>query len=292
MGIMEDNVMKRRNGFTLAELLIVVAIIAALVVIGIPIFTKQLEKSRESADAANIRAAYAEVMSAAVADDRSSSLWDGTNWKCEEQLLKQKKDDWQNASMKDSLNNLGTQDGKPSAGGSFYVSYDPDAGEGTHSVTIHYSAGSNGGETSAAFDWPSVASIGANARSLMTSGVERGVIYTADNDMTAEQKKMIDDIRKKLGITGDVTVHYGWGIYPNVKVSIVEKPLSKSGFQNKGQYSEGTYATRIDYNPNTGEVVKVIKQYGKWGYNGAQGVGFWANDMNGKYPTEVLYEKE
>ena len=45
---------KKRKGFTLAELLIVVAIIAVLVAIGIPIFTSLLEKSREAADAANI----------------------------------------------------------------------------------------------------------------------------------------------------------------------------------------------------------------------------------------------
>ena len=57
------NVMKKLNkkGFTLAELLIVVAIIAVLVAISIPIFNSQLEKAREAVDAANIRAAYAEV---------------------------------------------------------------------------------------------------------------------------------------------------------------------------------------------------------------------------------------
>ena len=54
--------MKKLNkkGFTLAELLIVVAIIAVLVAISIPIFSSQLEKSREAVDLANIRAAYAE----------------------------------------------------------------------------------------------------------------------------------------------------------------------------------------------------------------------------------------
>ena len=50
-----------KKGFTLAELLIVVAIIAVLVAISIPIFTTQLEKSREATDAANIRAAYAQA---------------------------------------------------------------------------------------------------------------------------------------------------------------------------------------------------------------------------------------
>ena len=55
--------MKKNNkGFTLAELLIVVAIIAVLVAIAIPVFTTQLEKSREATDMSNLRAAYAEVM--------------------------------------------------------------------------------------------------------------------------------------------------------------------------------------------------------------------------------------
>lgn len=39
--------MKRKKGFTLAELLIVVAIIAVLVAISIPIFSSQLEKAEK-----------------------------------------------------------------------------------------------------------------------------------------------------------------------------------------------------------------------------------------------------
>ena len=39
---------KRKAGFAFAELLIVVAIIAVLVAISIPIFTNQLEKAREA----------------------------------------------------------------------------------------------------------------------------------------------------------------------------------------------------------------------------------------------------
>ena len=57
-----------KKGFTLAELLIVVAIIAVLVAISIPVFTTQLEKARESTDAANLRSAYAEVMVQAVSE--------------------------------------------------------------------------------------------------------------------------------------------------------------------------------------------------------------------------------
>ena len=51
---------KGRKGFTLAELLIVVAIIGVLVAISIPIFSSQLEKAREATDLANIRSAYSE----------------------------------------------------------------------------------------------------------------------------------------------------------------------------------------------------------------------------------------
>lgn len=53
--------MRERKGFTLAELLIVVAIIGVLVAIAIPIFTAQLEKSRDAVSASNARAAYAEA---------------------------------------------------------------------------------------------------------------------------------------------------------------------------------------------------------------------------------------
>lgn len=51
--------MKRNTkGFTLGELLIVVAIIAVLVAIALPTFNKQLEQSKEKADIANMRNAY------------------------------------------------------------------------------------------------------------------------------------------------------------------------------------------------------------------------------------------
>ncbi len=50
---------ENKKGFTLAELLVVVAIIAVLIAIAIPIFAAAEEKSREAADIANVRAAYA-----------------------------------------------------------------------------------------------------------------------------------------------------------------------------------------------------------------------------------------
>ncbi len=83
--------MKKNNkGFTLAELLIVVAIIAVLVAIAIPVFTSQLEKSRESTDQANVRSAYAQVMTSILTWDGSGAVPTVTvnaqqtqdNWQC------------------------------------------------------------------------------------------------------------------------------------------------------------------------------------------------------------------
>ena len=86
---------KNKKGFTLAELLIVVAIIAVLVAISIPIFTGQLEKSREATDAANIRSAYAELMANVILNDRAVQSTKVS--------LVQQQDSWQNTSILGSI---------------------------------------------------------------------------------------------------------------------------------------------------------------------------------------------
>lgn len=78
--------MRKRKGFTLAELLIVVAIIAVLVAIAIPMFNKQLEKSREATDLANVRTAYAEVMTEVILGNVDKRVY---------VKLKQQIKDWQ-----------------------------------------------------------------------------------------------------------------------------------------------------------------------------------------------------
>ena len=95
--------MKRLNkkGFTMAELLIVVAIIAVLVAIAIPIFTAQLEKSREATDLANLRAAYAECSTAVIneASDTATGVTYSSGTATKKVVLKQKEADWQTASI-------------------------------------------------------------------------------------------------------------------------------------------------------------------------------------------------
>ena len=116
-----------RKGFTLAELLIVVAIIAVLVAVAIPVFGSKLEKSREAADLANVRAAYAEVLTEA-----NMGLYD----KVVTVDLKQKQYDWQSADVitiggiSHSVKEGDTDNwiGKPGAGGTCKVSFDQKMG--------------------------------------------------------------------------------------------------------------------------------------------------------------------
>ena len=91
--------MKKNNnkGFTLAELLIVVAIIAVLTAIAIPVFTAQLEKSREATDQANLRSAYAEQMTLLL-------TWDGTSTiPASKVVSKQTQPKWQSANDADKI---------------------------------------------------------------------------------------------------------------------------------------------------------------------------------------------
>ena len=105
--------MERMNkkGFTLAELLIVVAIIAVLVAVSIPVFNSQLEKARESTDMANVRAAYAEVMAAAISGDGENATTNSSAYTLEgsgtegsfvyiaKVSLKQQQTNWQSSNV-------------------------------------------------------------------------------------------------------------------------------------------------------------------------------------------------
>ena len=79
---------QNRSGFTLMEMLIVIALIAVLVAIAIPAIASQLERSREAADLANVRAAYAQVSAEALLGDPQFKVTVD---------LKQKQADWQSA---------------------------------------------------------------------------------------------------------------------------------------------------------------------------------------------------
>lgn len=134
----EGTMKKKRKGFTLAELLIVVAIIAVLVVIGIPIFTSQLEKSREATDAANIRTQYALVMAEAITVDGNVNI-DGKDF--EKINLRQKQPDWQTETIPNSLENFSVIEGIP--GTQAWVEYRAD----TEMVYIKFEGESQNGDS-------------------------------------------------------------------------------------------------------------------------------------------------
>ena len=116
-----------RKGFTLAELLIVVAIIAVLVAVAIPVFGSQLEKSREAADLANVRAAYAKVLTEANMGIYNEPVT---------VKLKQKQYDWQSADVitiggiSHSVKEGDTENwiGIPGANGACQISFDQKKG--------------------------------------------------------------------------------------------------------------------------------------------------------------------
>ena len=125
------------NGFTLMEMLIVIAIIAVLIAIAIPIFTSQLEKSREATDLANVRAAYAEVMAAAISSD-DSAQHDGNpikqadgSFKAVVSPLSQQMDGWTTDVSNMSIGDVASADwiGQPTAGGACTVAFSPSTNE-------------------------------------------------------------------------------------------------------------------------------------------------------------------
>lgn len=58
-----------KKGFTLMEMLIVVAIIAILVAIAIPTYSNSMKKANAAVDAANIRSGYATLMANIMLDN-------------------------------------------------------------------------------------------------------------------------------------------------------------------------------------------------------------------------------
>lgn len=146
---------KSAKGFTLAELLIVVAIIAVLVAIGIPIFTSQLEKSREAVDLSDVRSAYAEVMMAAITGDTAAIYTKDasqTIYKQEANVysitvkpLKQKQDGWQTA-LPITIGGVSSTDnahwfGNPGANGECVITYVPPTGATVEAVKFEWKGG-------------------------------------------------------------------------------------------------------------------------------------------------------
>lgn len=65
---------ENKKGFTLAELLVVVAIVGILVAISIPVFTAQLSKARLATNQANMRAAKAAAVAEYLSEEKEGEV--------------------------------------------------------------------------------------------------------------------------------------------------------------------------------------------------------------------------
>ena len=180
------------NGFTLAELLIVVAIIGVLVTVSIPVFSQQLEKSREATDLANVRAKYAEVkaeaMTATTAYPISKSV-----------KLKQKQSDWQYyepvviAGIIHYRHDGDTDhwEGVPGPGGECVISYTP-LSEGIKFIWSGGTAGGSGTGTKINFAENIHGAVAA------TGLVEKYPTWRFEIDSNCPDSKMLEAVQKEL----------------------------------------------------------------------------------------------
>ena len=126
----ENDMKLNRKGFTLMEMLIVIAIVAVLISVAVPVLSSQLERSREAVDLANVRSAYAQVSTEALLGNTGVTVTVN---------LKQKQAGWQSADsvtiggIVHSKNEGDTANWKGDAepGGSCVVSYNE-----THGVVL------------------------------------------------------------------------------------------------------------------------------------------------------------
>lgn len=181
------------RGFTLAELLITVAIIGVLVAISIPVFASQTEKSREATDLSNVRAAYAEVMAEAITENME--------YQKKTVPLKQKQDDWQSAdsvTIGGITHAKGEEDtdhwrGTPRAGGTCTVSFDPKKG-----ILFDWTGGSgDGNESGPTIDFNEDIHKIVEETKLLTQPQYKTSMFEMDS--RCPNSVMVPQVKEKLG---------------------------------------------------------------------------------------------
>lgn len=237
----------KRNGFTLTELLIVVAIIGVLVAVSIPVFSQQLEKSREATDLANVRAKYAEVKAEAMTATTAYPIKKSVK-------LKQKQSDWQYyepvviAGIIHYRNDGNTDhwEGVPGAGGECIISYTPSS-EGLKFI---WSGGSAGGS-----DTGTKVNFTEDIHGVVkkTGLVEANPTTQFEIDSKCPDSKMVEAVKKELD--GNSLLNHGTWAY-----------LGDSRPNNKKMY---LFWTSIDLTPEmvqSGIKVPVIVSKESGGY--------------------------
>ncbi len=240
-----------KDGFTLGELLIVVAIIGVLVAISIPVFSGQLEKAREATDLANVRSAYAEVMADAITENTSSETYNPTTKRYSKTVqLKQKVENFQTNGGDVNVAGITSGDkthwlGRVLPEGDCTVYYDRDTDSVTllwsdYSVKIKYQWIQNNGTLSlssnlSSSSWP--ASSIPNAIDAKVDSGQRLVIRPLPTESKALTKAMTDGYRFEIGFfvtdtNGKIAVDHGYEVLSQTNtiacpISTKEYDLSK-----------------------------------------------------------------
>ena len=269
-----------RKGFTLAELLIVVAIIAVLVAVAIPVFGSQLEKSREAADLANVRAAYAEVLTEA-----NMGIYD----KVVTVDLKQKQYDWQSADVitiggiSHSVKEGDTYNwrGKPGAGGHCEISFDQEngtkfvwSGDGT-SASNSYDMSENFFTTLEKSGCLSDANISSNSNFEIDSKASFSTFVPKIEKVLGEQSLLKNGTWAFLGNGNSDKAserYLFWTSFDTNKVGVCKKiPILIQRGDGKYYVSKSQTAERKKGNVTYVAISKHL--YNKWGYEGVINAG-------------------
>lgn len=243
------NSVKNRNGFTLAELLIVVAIIGVLVAISIPIFSNQLERSREATDLANVRAAYAEVMAAVMTED-ATATYNGQTIKKGE-LYSVEVDLKQNPGWTMDKTQLNVADCTYANGGMINepdsvceIRYNPNPAEGINSLIFNWDGGSYHYREMGSTDFKTWAPNG----SQMTTDVKNQRMSTANLVKLDPNKTYTVTFHLPDEYNGDYQVQMGTQLYWNEGTKLNNED---SGWKTDAKYTGSKNKPTVTYEIKT-----------------------------------------